>query len=649
MKHIEYELQLEDEGALAVRKSCLQAFFPPKGPISHSNKLRLTSTGSYSSSVYGKDGSDWTRSSSRRAEMINDSFMTMKTEHSADTYKSHHGWKGQKIPGRFSKGDEDKSTRSSTANESFDLEDDISFSMASQIGLLNSDLSNSINHGRDASVSFSSSDHLRVAKDRRSKSSNSSSSSHKKSGGFSAMPIPLDDVEEEEEDALDGIIPRETMSNKPQGKFHVLKACIPTHAMKKKHKIPTYTSPHESNASCISPYTQYGSSVVVENDYTQILFQPRHKQAEQTSAGIQPFSPHQKQMTESAANTWKVSSPTAQNGEKSEIASDQQFLNTLAQALSNNYEQLQADLYKLTGKTEIQRLMDERNVPDVPQVLNCNIEDESDLVSEFGMGSTSGGKYNDHASVVRGMERDYNYSQRYRDDYGPKRNFHNDHMSPSASHESYEAVEEDPYLFVPRRVHSNPSSQSRHRGTQRRPVAPRRMKTLQEDVYDASEELDIIGAFGGLGVRKTPLTLSEAFEDFGMEGVMIKGKPGRNNTFDFSVDDEEDTDNDATNMRRRQLPVYPTSIRTRHRTHNDSLTRLTPPTFSGIQSQKKAIRPSEPNREQRRAQMLMNNAERMSNCGSSTSSGISPFNRSQKYSGLFDSHGSASNNHRRMN
>lgn len=651
MKHIEYDLQLEDEGALAVRKSCLQAFLPPKVAASSSSnsKLRLSSSaGSYSSSNK-KDRSNWNRrrsgsvsSNSRRSDRIEDSFMTMRTDHTADTYKSHI-FHGQKIHSRSSKGDEDKSTRSVTDNESLNFDDDISFSMTSQIGLLNSDaFSNSMNHGRDTNVSYSSSAHashdhyVRVAKHRGSKSSNSSTSSHRKSGGFSAMAISLDDVEEDE--VLGDIMPPEMMPNQSQGKFHALKACIPTHKMKKKHKIPMYrSSPHKPDSSYASPYTQYGSSVVVENDYTQILFQPRHGQEQPTtsSTGIQPISSHQKHMTETAAKNWKDSSPTANTGVKSEMNTDQQFLNTLAQALSNNYEQLQADLYKLTGKTELQRLMDERNLPDVPQVLNCNIEDESDLVSEFGMGSTSGGKYNDHASVVRGMEREYNYSQRYSNDYGPKRSFQNHHVSRGSSHEENEVVEEDQYHNVLRGVNHNYKSQSRYGGSQRRSAAPRRMKTLQEDFHDISEDLDIIDAFNGSGVRKTQLTLSEAFDDFGIDEVMIKGKGRRNNTFDFSVDDEENIDNNGTpNMHRP-----PVSVTAQHKTKNDSYGRLVSPTYSGPQSRKKIISPSQESwREERRAQILMSNAERMSNSGSSISYGSSPFNRSQKYADLLKRH-----------
>lgn len=559
----------------------------------------------------------------------------MKTEHTADTYKSHSLTGHRRSHSRNSKGDEDKSARSSTANESFDYDDDISFSMTSQIGLLNS--SNSVNNSYSSSAHMSH-DHLRSAKHLRSKSNNSSSSSHPKSGGgFSAMAIPLDDVEENE--VLNDIIPSDTIPNNSQGKFHAFKACIPTHKMKKKHKIPTFhSSPHESTGFYPSPYTQYGSSVVVENDYTQILFQPRHGQEEHTnSTGIHSFSPHQKQMTESAAKNWKDSSPTANNGVKSEMTSDQQFLNTLAQALSNNYEQLQKDLYKLTGKTELQRLVDERNMPDVPQVLTCNIEDESDLVSEFGMGSTSGGKYNDHASVVRGMEREYNYSQRYRNDYGPRRSNQKYHVSRAGPHE------DDQLIDVPTRLNHNHKNRSSYRGAQSRSNAPRRMTTLQEDVHNVSEDADIMDAFGGFGIRKTPLTLAEAFDDFGIDEVLIKGKPHRNNTFDFSVDDEEGIDNGTTNMHRP--PMYSTSAQ--RRTKHDSSGRLVSPTYAGNQSRKKIMSPSEESiREERRARILLSNAERMSNCGSSISSGASPFNLSQKYVGRLDRHDLTYNNRR---
>lgn len=569
--------------------------------------------------------------------MNNNSFMTTKTEHSADTYKSH-SLSGHRIHSRNSKGDEDKSARSSTANESFDYDDDISLSITSQSGLLNS--SNSVNNSYSSSAHISH-DHLRSAKHLRSKSTNSSSSSHPKPVGFSAMSIPLYDVEENE--VLNDIIPSDTIPNNSQGKFHAFKACIPTHKMKKKHKIPTFnSSPHESAGSYTSPYTQYGSSIVVENDYTQILFQPRQGQEEHTnSTGIQSFSPHQKQMTESAAKNWKDSSPTANNGVKSEITSDQQFLNTLAQALSNNYEQLQKDLYKLTGKTELQRLVDERNMPDVPQVLTCNIEDESDLVSEFGMGSTSGGKYNDHASVVRGMEREYNYSQRYRNDYGPRRSNQNYPVSRAGPHEDDEVIEGNPYHHVPTRLNHNYKNRSSYRGAQSR--SNRRMTTLQEDVDTVSEDVDIIDAFGKFGTRKTPLTLSEAFDDFGLDEVLIKGKSHRNNTFDFSVDDEEDIDNGTTNMHRPS--VYSTSAQ--HRTKHDSYGRVVSPTYAGTQSRKKIMSPSEESlREERRAQILMSNAERMSNCGSSISSGASPFNLSQKYVGRLVRHDSIYNNRR---
>lgn len=606
MRNTEYALQDEADGYMTERRGCLQAFFPQRPTsnairsISSVNSTKSRSEGAFhrsdGRSVHSYDEYKVALKSRSVASSAhrNESFFTTKTSTSPDTRRTAQSNKPN-ILFRI-RADEDKSTRSSTANESVDLEfdDDNSFSMASQMGLLNSELSCNMSSISPTHGPFDS----KVAKQKRNKR-NGSSTSFKKSPSapFSSMSVPLDDLLED--DVLEDVnMPSSSVSSSTQGKFHVFKACVPT--IKKKQEISKFKSPRNSSSSHFSPKVQYGSSVVVENDYTQILFQPNHQNVEFVS-GIQG-NHQQKGFTESAAKNWKGISPSRSEEFRSHTDPDDAFLQTLAKALSNNYDQLQADLRKLTGNTELQRLMSESKNPDVPLILDLNnIEDQSDLVSEFGMGSTSGGRYNDHASVVRAMERDHTQTM----DYGPSsRRVHSFRMSPNMLHERYGAIEEQGQYSSSRPNYDQVCYERPNRRNQNRYVVSKPLGTLKEEPY----------VFGERGVRKTQLTLAEAFDDFVIDDVIYKEGIHPNNNYDFMLDDEKESGYIISEPEPSRSNYTP---RTQEAPHDDVI----------IGRQHYDTRNW---REERRAQILNSNSERIASTSSSVSSG-SLFNRSQKY------------------
>ena len=124
---------------------------------------------------------------------------------------------------------------------------------------------------------------------------------------------------------------------------------------------------------------------------------------------------HQYEQHETSFDSYRNTASPIQSDR--EYRHEEFFLDNLANTLTTNYEDLQQNIYELTGKSQAQRMMDQALHEEraVPEAVDA---DQSDLVSEFGMGSTSGGRYNDNANV---FEQQHQQQKVDDNDYGPSR------------------------------------------------------------------------------------------------------------------------------------------------------------------------------------------------------------------------------------
>lgn len=158
--------------------------------------------------------------------------------------------------------------------------------------------------------------------------------------------------------------------------------------------------------------------------------QPFSAYERRSSPSVHSFVPARNHSVKQTDQYGLVSPRTMPTSYQQEV----QFLDTLANdlTLSPDYDKLQRSIQELTGKTQLERMVQQQqkllyqmahgNLTDVPNVVGFRTtDDQSDLVSEVGMASTSGGRYNDNASLMSYLGKIENKHQDAddHDDYGP--------------------------------------------------------------------------------------------------------------------------------------------------------------------------------------------------------------------------------------
>lgn len=241
--------------------------------------------------------------------------------------------------------------------------------------------------------------------------------------------------------AFKGCVPS-AMKKKREKKKHLSSASFSVGSMPSIPEWPTQRN-HDANSKYAMKNGENLAPIMFGNDHLEDPYQNDGEKEETGVPDIQPFSAYQKRMN--------PGSPPFTNGKehKSQNAfhttkdlppsyhTEAQFLDTLANdlALAHNYRKLQQSIQELTGKSNLERIVQQQQnilyhmsqdpFSDVPDVVGVGkSEDQSDLVSEVGMASTSGGRYNDNASLMSALGKTQNQN-RYQDDddddddYGP--------------------------------------------------------------------------------------------------------------------------------------------------------------------------------------------------------------------------------------
>jgi hypothetical protein len=239
------------------------------------------------------------------------------------------------------------------------------------------------------------------------------------------------------------------------------KGCVPSVLKKKKEKkkhghpasfsvgsmpsIPEWPMQRDHTDTDKPTMDKDGNFIQVKyaNEHFEPAYLNNHRgmeeEEEEGVLDIQPFSAYQRRggpVDVPFANTNERNSRNTfhpANDLPPAYHTEAEFLDTLANdlTLAQNYRNLQQSIQELTGKSSLERIlqqqqtmlyhMSQERFNDVPNVVGYGkSEDQSDLVSEVGMASTSGGRYNDNAGLMSALGKTDNRN-RYQDydDYGP--------------------------------------------------------------------------------------------------------------------------------------------------------------------------------------------------------------------------------------
>ena len=705
-------------------RSCLRAFI--QGPAS--NRRHITTADDYDApqNGYGR----------LEKYAANDSFETTRTGISDDTYGGPpRGRKGRnRVSNAMCRMKLAPNPRESLQGQQMD---DMSFSQRSQVGLLCSDdndngLSSSFadietwktvktcasstasSNGRSSGTNYQQQENFRM-KDNGNGAFPSEGSddsfitaveeiqhrklSHTFMGCMSQIKQRRDFTPETSFVTAEEEIPNRKLSS-------TFKACVPQ--IKKKRDFINNPMPHIPEGS--QP-PKFNTSIVDEDsDFPQIIFANEAEDGmtdfendvrngrSRGVPNIQPFSAYQ-MTTEPGRQEYdecdecEPTSPERNSNlnrqnpspikSAREYRHEEQFLDNLASTLTPNYQDLQQHIYELTGKNELQRLMAQNQETTIPDIVDFS--DQSDLVSEFGMASTSGGKYNDNANTMS--------FEPANDDYGPRSmqsnrvaNYSNQHrgwqaqQAPSTKDSramnsqveqrqmqwlqgggNIEAAQKQRRLYdaedADHTQHNGPYYGESARENFRRDELP--AKSLVDDSCDDEvEENDPIYAFGGSGVSTAKIKPTTRFELDASEEVDHYRKPRRGHRMPIPStkinrrapspppmrpkEDSIDAMPSPTKVGLNARPLMP-STKINRRAHSppptrqDSIDAMPSPTKVGLSARPTNDEVSfEKWRECRRAVILQSNMERQKaaseqESSSDASSSISRFSRSSKY------------------
>lgn len=650
---------------------------------------------------------------------VNDSFQTARTGRSESSYGGNSasgGWKSQR-KGNVVTNAICRMKPSNQKGRPTQDADDVSYSHRSQVGLLWDDadadfLSSSfIDAGTGAVAAPAHTGDMNMDSRMNSKTvvSGSSTSRSSTSSNNRYKPTEHDSSNVSEESFITAV--EEMPTNKKPSAF---KGCVPQ--LKKKRDLhPSNGSGNVHDYTHVMPHIPEGSQlpkfnasmVDEQSEFPQIIFANEghgHGHDFGPSTGmpqIRPFSSYQRQSNQpmdisrmqnpnhhhhhashqnfqqqqqhanehdehNYNSQWgsnKNASPIKSNRE---YKHEEKFLDTLANTLTTNYQDLQQNIYELTGKSQQQRLMEQAMNQGrmVPSVVGFTIEDQSDLVSEFGMGSTSGGRYNDNVSLYgSGKDRDGHREQQCEDDYGPSRSSRANRAELREEYgQQWDETQDAHNRRVPRseidnrtlqwlqgggqsEMDSNPeprklydsdnddyaqkkkgtSTKARRQYQESPPPQNYRRNELSSksliddsvDVDNNEEENDPTYAFGGTGIRETPLALSEGFDDFGLDDRIYTGKYNPTDTFEFD---------DSMDVNERNRPS--SSKHHSNRNKENTFVGMPSPKKVGLQTRPKKSDTLSKWREQHQLEATDVDTERYEG---STASSKSRFSRSIKY------------------
>jgi len=384
---------------------------------------------------------------------------------------------------------------------------------------------------------------------------------------------------------------------------------------------------------------------------------------------------------------------------KKEYRHEEQFLDTLANlTLHDNYQNLQQHIYELTGKNETQRMTEhqqhlqqyqnhpylyanantnvnaiEAGVPDV--VGQGTLDDQSDLVSEFGMGSTSGGRYNDGPIMMHSLAG--NEAQKNDCDYGPSRvnrapaataaatarkNTGTDRLGSHANyairgrqesmHEQGVGVGARPQGAQRTAVH-----QWLHSGQQDisngnvdgaefefqldRPLhEQQKYSSSRQNHIDGAhvENNDPTYAFGGPSARNTPLAPSGGFDEFGIDDRVYTGKYESTNILELDSSEDNPDSQGYSHAHHKNSQPFSSNVRPVRsaspppsRNTHESIERMPSPKRVGLQSRPKKEDAFEKWKEERRAASLQKNMQRQILLDESEGGSVASSRRSNKY------------------
>ncbi len=394
------------------------------------------------------------------------------------------------------------------------------------------------------------------------------------------------------------------------------------------NNVPTHM-PHIPEGT---QFPKFNTSIVTDDEnFPQIIFANDEGQKKRNDFGtptkggsgsdtypnIQPFSSYEKQ----PRNHNSQSSPRRRHPSpiKSprEFKHEEQFLDTLANTLTTNYNTLQANVHQLTGKAEFQRLMEQAqhqsaNIPDEVDF----VIDDSDLVSEFGMQSTSGGRLGDPVTVnvpdngnnVRGEKSDYGPIRKTKQGGRPPpppppRKQSSNQYNP---HQLYKINDE--YDNSPRQ-NQDEHFQCLDGTSRRRPDMtdlPRR-SLFNNDECRKEQHQEHSGSTYDID-GPTPLALAEAFEDFGMDDRLYSNHSKQSSQFDSEGGTNDH--NGGSNHGHYHQQLHPASFRSSpSKTMLGSIEGLPSPTKVGLSTRHKKYDSSGEWREDRRAMSLEKNKE----------------------------------------
>jgi len=278
-----------------------------------------------------------------------------------------------------------------------------------------------------------------------------------------------------------------------------------------------------------------------------------------------------------------------------EFKHEEHFLDTLANTLTTNYNTLQENIHQLTGKPEFQRLMGQgQQHGSVPKVVDFGL-DQSDLVSEFDMGSTSGGKYNNN--IMPKVKEDSN-------DYGPKKSVRRMTNYSSSMGRPPQAPKLTRRAPTPPEKFDN-SERFQYAGydndeTDQSPADRRNLP--RRSLFDQDED-DNEPRMSRSPRCKTPLALSEAFEKFGIDDRLFSGRSNPGNAFDFDQsDDEEEGEREFG-----QAPAYGRVSPPHQQQNVQSIENMPSPTKIGLSPRRRKYDSSGSWREERRATNVKQN------------------------------------------
>ncbi len=544
----------------------------------------------------------------------------------------------------------------------YDYSDAISISQRSQAGLLEYQHSSSMSlsrNGRNVSaqtrstMSSSSFDARSLKSTKSSSASYSTGPSDSRHNSYQhsdtnpydyAFPSDIRETgafpsfEDSFETAAEEI--HENMEQQRKGSMsNVLKGCVQIKKRKENglrgsenimNNIPTHM-PHIPEGTQLP---KFNTSIVTDDEnFPQIIFAnneeekkrkdfgtpPKGRNGSDSYPNIQPFSSYEKQPRSHNSQTSPrrrhpspIKSPRA-------FKHEEQFLDTLANTLTTNYNTLQENVHQLTGKAEFQRLMEQtqNQSADVPNEVDF-VVDESDLVSEFDMQSTSGGKLGNPISV--NVPGNGNHVRGDKSDYGPIRKVKRGGRPPPPPpppprkhssnqynpHQLYQINDE--YDNSPRQNQDEhfryPDGTSPHRPD----ITDLPCKSLfkGDDDHQVQRQIHADSTYNLDG--PAPLALAEAFEDFGMDDRLYPnhGASKQSIHFDSLGNDDRNGGSDHDHNRQHHSATF-RSLPSKPRV--DSIEGLLSPTKVGLSTRRKKYGTSGEWREERRAISLEKNKE----------------------------------------